>query len=547
MAEFVRRTPEAPAVPFTAPIWDPISRAPFLASLTGEQIDGFTWDGTAWRRTHPAMFRARLSMPFAVYSPALGDIVIGGFDQAGESWDLCWATRAGGALVRASVPIDSPGRQPSAATDGETTLVHVVGCMQSATVALIPDGVAVLCQLEGAGPWYVAYDELSRRFVGNDSDTTYELKDSAWHEIASSRYGHGFAWDPTTRRLLRSQGEGLASFDGSAWTPVHTSTADVHVGADLVSDPDRRALLFVGGQDFDERGGSPCADTFVSEAGASFRKASCSMPLVVGRYATSGIINGRLAIVNHSSRTLLLRSENLGFERFALRPKSDFDEAFDDRYSNYALYGDSVWALASDGAIYHAKLGDHLARITKPDKKLVRYAHRAVLAWDAPGERLVLYDSEKNRKILVLRRRAKALAELETKTKPPRGGAGIVSTPDGVALITGGELVMKERAWRGGGRLYRLVGDSWKLIAENDAASSRTIMGDPGTGSLFVIGPRGVFGIHGDVLTALAELPADLDFPAHTMNHSDVAAFDPVARSILVASENAVYEMPLGG
>jgi hypothetical protein len=63
--------------------------------------------------------------------------------------------------------------------------------------------------------------------------------------------------------------------------------------------------------------------------------------------------------------------------------------------------------------------------------------------------------------------------------------------------------------------------------------------------SQFVLGPRGLLRLHEDRLTAIAELPAELAFPAHTMNKADVAAFDPVARSILVASESAVYELTL--
>jgi hypothetical protein len=46
--------------------------------------------------------------------------------------------------------------------------------------------------------------------------------------------------------------------------------------------------------------------------------------------------------VNHSSRSLNLRDGGR-FENHPLRdPALSFDEAFDDRYSNFALYGEEI-------------------------------------------------------------------------------------------------------------------------------------------------------------------------------------------------------------
>jgi hypothetical protein len=545
-----RLTPDVPGLPFTTPIWDPLARAPFLASEVRDRFDGFTWDGSAWRKTHPDLLQARLSFPFAVYSPLHREVIVGGLEREGDGWQLCWSVRtsdARGILHRAYVPIDAPSRFPAAAHGGASALIHVVGCTRSVTLAVLQDELATLAVSPQMGPWHVAYDEERQRFVGCDSENTFEFKETAWCLLCSGSFGYGLAWDASSRRLLRREVGGLASWEGTTWKPRSVSVAGVHLGAELVADPDRRALLFIGGQDFDERGGDPSADTFVSERGASFQAApSATAPLVMGRYATSGILQGRLAIVNHSSRTVLVRRRGLEFERYPLRKKIPYDEAFDDRYSNYALFDDQVWALGSDGAIYRAKLGDLLVRVTRPDPKLVRYAHRALLAWDAPGDRLVLYDAEQSRKTLVLRRGSKTLESIATKTRPPRGSAGIVSTEDGIALVTGGEFSTKAGAWQGGGRLYHWADDRWVLAAENEAASSRTILTDPGEkGAFLVFGPRGSFRARPGVFELRGELPPDLDLDFPATNQSTVAALDPVARSVLFVKRDVVFEMPV--
>lgn len=276
------------------------------------------------------------------------------------------------------------------------------------------------------------------------------------------------------------------------------------------------------------------SDTFLSKGGSAFERVEFPGYIRRGRYATAGLLRGRFALVNHLSKSAILYGPP--HEIVRLREPVSFDPAFDDRYTNYALFDNEVWALGSDGAIHHAKLGDFLVPITKPNDDLVRYSRRACLGWDAEHERLVLFDSEKNGRTYVLARGARAFEELVSKPKPPRGSAGMCSTRAGLFLLTAKDL-------------FRLDNEGWKRVPHEPHVVGRTLFADEASGEpvLYVAQEKGIFRLERDRFVHVEDLPPDArapGHPGHTMNNTDTFGFDPHTRSVIAVTDDRIWSAP---
>ena len=308
----------------------------------------------------------------------------------------------------------------------------------------------------GEGPYLLEVAAVpDGAVVGQGLERLYRFDGRSWQGATELSSGGGLTWHPGENALAALVFDGqqamkLQLLDRNDLRPrgegprLPTTRNLPALGAS------RELVLAYGGQDFDQAGALSELTWFAGRGASSFSSDAHGWLPSAARIRT--VLSGpRLLAANHGLYSVQA-FEGTSWSPHVSAPtgaEQDY-QRFDDRYVNFAAWGDTVWLLDAEGGVWKGSAGGRFVEIADGSGGPGgRYAGRVGLGWDPLGMRLVAVGGEERNDTWVFA--GGRWSELRPTTTPPHGTGSVASTAAGLYLLIEGTL-------------WRLVEDRWVCV-----------------------------------------------------------------------------------
>lgn len=308
----------------------------------------------------------------------------------------------------------------------------------------------------GEGPYLLEVAAMpGGTVVGQGLERLYRFDGAGWKPGPALSSGGGLAWHPGENAFAALVFEDersmrLQLFDRTDLRPRGTGPRLPTTRNLPALGASREQVVAYGGQDFDQAGSLSELTWFASRGASTFRSDETGWLPSTARIRS--VLSGpRLLAANHGLYSVEAFTGTAWASHVAAPPGAEQDyERFDDRYVNFAAWGDTVWLLDAEGGVWRGPAGGGFSQLSDGEGGPGgRYAGRVGLGWDPLEEHLVAVGGPDRNDTWVFD--GQAWTELRATTTPPHGTGSVATTASGLYLLVEGSL-------------WRLVGARWVCV-----------------------------------------------------------------------------------